>query len=65
MKTAIVLLGLATAQGAFASIFKRAACNADDCLRGVRGTNVAKPPLATRQADCSRYMTRTVTPSAV
>lgn len=63
MKTTSLLLTLASVHGAFSSVFPRAECKADTCLRGVPGNEVAEQPLSLRQADCSTYMTRYVSPS--
>ena len=67
MKAKTVLLGFFGAQIGLVSVVERNSCNADNCFRGVRGTAIAKsqPPLSSRQADCARYMTRTVTPTAM
>ncbi|KAF8856003.1 hypothetical protein BDZ45DRAFT_804502 [Acephala macrosclerotiorum] len=62
MQTALILLGLATS--AFANVIERQVCNADNCLRGIRGTNGA-PPMSSRLADCSSFQLVTVTPAPV
>lgn len=42
-------------------------CYADNCARAVTGTRTAAdmPAQSVRRADCSRYMTTTVTPAVV
>ncbi|EGX89667.1 Phospholipase A2 [Cordyceps militaris CM01] len=42
-----------------------AACNSDNCARAVTGTRRGDPFETTAKADCSRFMTKTVTGSAV
>jgi hypothetical protein len=63
MRTSTLFLALATARSAFAlSLGARNECNANNCLRGVRGTDAnLKPSLASRLADCSSFMEITVT----
>lgn len=68
MKNSLFLLTVACAQGALSNVLQRAAaanvCNANNCLRGVRGTDPAiKPALASRSADCSAYLRATFTPT--
>lgn len=41
----------------------RRGCNADNCLRVIRGTNRGWPPLDVCQSDCSSYLVTTVTPT--
>jgi hypothetical protein len=67
MRTSTLFLALATARTAFAvGLGARNECNANNCLRGVRGTDVnLKPSLASRLADCSSFMEVTVTPAPV
>jgi hypothetical protein len=36
------------------------ACSSNNCARDIQGTRSKDIPLATRQADCSKYMTATV-----
>jgi len=58
----LLLLGLATC--AVANVIERRACNADNCLRGIRGTvSGLQPPLSSRLADCSSFQLATVTPA--
>jgi hypothetical protein len=60
MKSSTIILALATVRSAFSNIIgERGACNANNCLRGVRGSS--KPDLAIRLADCSSFMDVTVT----
>ncbi|PMD37155.1 hypothetical protein L207DRAFT_599483 [Hyaloscypha variabilis F] len=64
MKTSILVVALATTPGALSSIFKRTGCNANNCLRQIRGTDVnLQPPLTSRESDCSTFMITTVTPA--
>jgi hypothetical protein len=59
-KSFTIILALATAKSAFSNVLQEGgACNANNYLRGVRGTN--KPDLATRLADCSSFMQATIT----
>ncbi|CZR56072.1 uncharacterized protein PAC_05960 [Phialocephala subalpina] len=62
MQTALLLLGLAAS--AFANVIERQVCNADNCLRGIRGTN-GQPPMSSRLVDCSSFQLATVTPAPV
>jgi hypothetical protein len=42
-----------------------AECQANNCIRGIRGTEANRtPPLTSRLADCSSFMLVTVTPAA-
>ncbi|KUJ23897.1 uncharacterized protein LY89DRAFT_776109 [Mollisia scopiformis] len=62
MQTTLFLLGLATS--ALANVMERqATCNADNCLRGLRGTANMVPPLSSRLDDCSSFQLATVTPA--
>ncbi|KAH7327072.1 hypothetical protein BKA65DRAFT_554635 [Rhexocercosporidium sp. MPI-PUGE-AT-0058] len=68
MKTSISLLLLALVQNSLCNVVKRrtstTACNANNCLRGIRGTGSnIKPPLTYRLSDCSSFMRATVTPA--
>ncbi|KAG8623512.1 hypothetical protein KVT40_008488 [Elsinoe batatas] len=47
-----------------AHLFRRAVCNADNCLRAVRASS-AKPGSVSASADCSSFFRRTVTPCPV
>ncbi|KAH8885254.1 hypothetical protein GQ53DRAFT_828982 [Thozetella sp. PMI_491] len=58
MKLSPILLPLVGLTGALAD------CNANNCLRQIRGTaKVLTPDLASRMTDCSSYMLVTVTPA--
>jgi hypothetical protein len=67
MRTSSILLALGAAKSVFSSlIVGRNACNEDNCLRGVDGTDAnIRPVLTSRLSDCSSYMTITVTPAPV
>lgn len=41
---------------------ERAGCNADNCLRKIRGTAIATPNLTSRLADCSSFLQVTIEP---
>lgn len=58
----ITVLALASLVSA-SLLHGRAACNADNCLRAVRATNVPTATQITRSSQCSSYMRVTVTPS--
>ncbi len=61
--TSLILSGLA-AKSAYAGVFQRAACNANNCLREVSGTDPGvKPARTQRISDCSSFMAVTVTPA--
>ncbi|KAH6670440.1 hypothetical protein B0J14DRAFT_97024 [Halenospora varia] len=65
MKSTLVLLLASAVSG---NVLNRQAsvCNADNCLRGIRGTNPANlPPLSQRLLDCSAFLRTTITPSTV
>ncbi|EHK99607.1 hypothetical protein M7I_4478 [Glarea lozoyensis 74030] len=62
MKFSFTLLGLLSSQAVASNVFKRA-CNADNCSRGIAGTN-GSPPRTSRIADCSKLLATTITPSA-
>jgi len=60
----LLLLGLGLATSAVANVIERQACNANNCLRGIRGTvSVLQPPLSSRLEDCSSFQLATVTPA--
>jgi len=57
----LAVVGLASSS--LVKLEKRA-CQANNCIRAVTGT-ASPPPFASRRADCSSFMLRTVTPAVV
>ena len=63
MKAAVILSFVAAALAG--AVQPRAGhCGGDNCARAVTGTRPGKPPVSSRQADCSSFQLTTVTPAA-
>ncbi|KAF4624962.1 hypothetical protein G7Y89_g13209 [Cudoniella acicularis] len=63
MQTSIIILGLSALQGVLGHVVRQSDCSQDNCYREVLGTNAnIMPVLTSRMADCSSFMSTTITP---
>lgn len=60
----LLVLVFSFSAGALGSNIQRRGCNADNCARAVTGTRYAADVQASHRADCSSFMSVTVTPAA-